>query len=227
MTRTRTSIPELRSYYADKYDREDLGVIDEADALPGWKGFQCLDGGYTRSGSGGTCRPVLAGLFTDTEYRTNPTTARCTGRAAEVHLSRWSLHYGRPVDDTRFPRCRPAPSWGCPAQCGVYSFVFLDDDGYGVPAAATALTRSWGRVIRGEDRNTGEAWRAEHCRIEHLFIAEKFSTIRTKGDARRGFERRYRCPVIVVPAGDRAGLIPVPGYLEAADAAGLPNLTRP
>jgi hypothetical protein len=32
MTRTRTSIPELRSYYADKDDREDLGVIDEADA---------------------------------------------------------------------------------------------------------------------------------------------------------------------------------------------------
>ncbi len=69
MTRTRTSIPELRSYYADKYDLTDLGVIDEADALAGWKCFQCLDGGYARSGAGGVCRPILGGLCTDPDLQ--------------------------------------------------------------------------------------------------------------------------------------------------------------
>jgi hypothetical protein len=226
MTRTPTSIPELRSYYADKYDCDDLGVIDEADALPGWKCFQCLDGGCARSGAGGVCRPILGGLCTPGTYKTNVDHAKCAGVPAEKHLSVWSPRYNQRVDTTRFAPCRPAPTWGCPARCGLHSNVYMAEARHGMPVAAIALTRSWGQVIRA-DSGIGDAWRAQHCRIIHLFIAEKFSTIRTSGDAHRGFKRRYRCPVTVVPGGDRAGLIPVPGYLEAADAAALPNRTRP
>lgn len=222
-------LAELRSYYGDKYDREDLGVIDKANARPGWKCFSVIDGGYRRDGTGGKCRPLLTGLCADVAYKASVDHARCAGIPAEKYLSPLSPRYGQRHRTDRFTPCRPAPTFGCPARCGLHSNLFMAEARHGMPVAAMALTSSWGQLIRC-DSGIGEAWRAQTCRIERLFIAEKFATIRTEGDAGRGFRDRYGSPVEVVPADantHRTGLQPVASFVTVAEGLGLPALHRP
>lgn len=145
-----------------------------------------LDGGYTRTGDGGECLPILGGLCTDATYKTSTDTARCAGIPADKHLNPLNIwRYDQKVNRTRFTPCRPAPTWGCPARCGMHSNVYMDEARHGIPVAALALTRSWVQVIRC-DSGIGDAWRAQHCRIEVLFIAERFSTLRTEATPATG-----------------------------------------
>jgi hypothetical protein len=103
-------LDERRTYYADKYDLEDLGTVAEADGRPGWKCYSVLDGGYLRTGTG-VCRPLLGGLCTDAQYRTATDQARCAGVPAEKHLSPFSHRYEQPVRSDRFrpPSTAQAP----------------------------------------------------------------------------------------------------------------------
>lgn len=218
---------DLTAYYAVKYDRS-YSVVDEADARAGWKCYSAEDGGYHRGGTGGVCRPLLGGLCIATTYKASVDHARCAGIPHEKRWTTRDLREHR-VNSKRFTPCKPAASWGCPARCGLYSNVFMAESRHGASIAAMALTSSWGQVIRC-DSGIGEAWRAQTIRIEHLFLAEKFATLRTEGDARRGFAERYGCPVDVVPADQdthRDGRQPVASFVVVAGELGLPALHRP
>lgn len=201
----------------------------KADARDGWKCYEALSGEFTRDGDWETCSPILGGLCTDALYPTKTAEARCAGIPAERYTARWSPQYLERTSTERFQPCRPAVTWGCPARCGLHSNLYMDEARHGVPVAAMALTRSWGQVIRC-DSGIGEAWRAQHCQIKRLFVAEKFATIRDRNDARRGFARRYKCRVEVVPNDGRqtrVGLLPVAAFVEAAEALHLPAIQRP
>lgn len=227
---------ELREHFA-KFDREDLGVVDEADAVIGWKTFVPLD----RDTTGRTVwPPVLGGwLMGDTRYPTRVTTARCSGRSkplygplAQIQTIGAKLlrQAGLPAEDpgVRFDLepCDPPVTWGCPARCGLHSNRWLVDDRHVHPRPAVALVAHYGRVIRSFDLT--DEWRSEYLRIDHLLLAEPF-TQHPRHDALAGWERRYGVPITAVSsrAKDADRMLPLQRFVETARDLDLPAIHRP
>ena len=166
-----------------------------------WKGFEAFTHEANRRP---IWPPILGNLCRrDTRFRTSTAVARCTARP-------------RP--------CASPPGAGCPAECGIFSAVALDDLRWGIDLAVAALVENSGRVF-GVLTDTGEAWRAERSRIRHLLVAPMYARSKRR-NAAAGFEKRYGVPVTVVAGPPLLPYVPIGNFVEAAAALGLPTTSR-